>query len=112
MGNTDPGNTTREFRWGASLGSSDREHNQGVPMGNSIRKSDGEPRTSDGEHRWGTPSIIRGNSGSIYTTDSASYRSASLSYYDHWQYSIISLSLHPALLPYCLIALLLAPDLL
>ena len=49
---------------------------------------------------------------SIYTEHSASYRSASLSYYDHWQYSIISISLHLTLLPYCLIALLLVPDLL
>ena len=48
----------------------------------------------------------------IYIDDLASHRSASLSYYDHRQYSIISLSLHPALLPYCLIAVLLAPDLL
>ena len=71
------------------LGSTDGKHrHQGVPIGNIIREfpwgtpsgsSDGEPRTSDGEYRWGTPNIIRENSGSIYTTDSASYRSASLS---------------------------------
>ena len=49
---------------------------------------------------------------SIYTEHLASYRSASLSYYDHRQYLIISILLYSALLPYCLIALLLAPDLL
>ena len=42
----------------------------------------------------------------IYITDPASYRSASLSYYDHRQFSIISVALHP---PDYLVILILPP---